>query len=169
VRGYRYRAGLPTWSPARWAVLRHLVAAVAPAERAAMEPDVEKLSEQVSRLSTPAGELAATSDRLAAALARVLPRLAAVDWTEGRARDLLAAVAADRAYLEAADRESAEQAALAVQSLVAYLSDRRSSVARGPLPGKVRALFATLDDPNKFDRQRFGEVLGGVAEVVPQR
>ena len=150
-------------------MLRHLVGSVAPQERAALEPDVERLGEQVARLSTPAGELAKTCDRLAAGLEKVLPRLAETEWNEGRARDLLAALATDRAYLEAADRESAEQAALAVQSLVAYLSNRRPAVARGPLPGQVRALFAALDDPGRYDRVKFGEVLGGVAAAVPQR
>jgi len=169
VRGYRYRAGLPSWSPARWAVLRHLVAAAAPQERAALDAEMEKLAEQIARLNTPAARLTETCERIAAGLDRALPQIAGTDWSERSAHDLLAALAHDRAYLEAADRESAEQTALAVQSLVAFLSERRPSVARGPLPKHVRELFAELDDPNRFDRQRFGERLGELERSLPPR
>ena len=133
VRGYRYRAGLPSWSPARWAVLRHLLGAVAPREREALDGDVEKLAEQVSRLNTPASQLAETVQRIAAGLDRALPRLAAQEWSDATARALLATIARDRASLEAVDRESAEQMALAVQSLAAHLAAREPRVARGPL------------------------------------
>ena len=157
LRGYRYRAGLPSWSPARWAVLRHLVAAAAPAERAALEVEIERLAEQVARLNTPPQRLAESCERAAALLDRALPRLGAA--TAGAAPDLVVALARDREYLEAADRASAEQAALALQSLAAHLGARDPRWRRGPLPARVSELFAALDDPLRFDRQRFGALL----------
>jgi hypothetical protein len=169
LRGYRHRAGLPSWSPARWAVLRHLVDTVAPSERALLDREVERLAAQVAQLNTPAPRLAETCDRIAAGLDRLLPRLAAAEWDERSARDLIAALAADRAYLEAADRESAEQTALALQSLVADLSVRQPRAAQGPLPQRVRALFAALDDPNRWDRQRFSELLAEVERAARAR
>lgn len=166
VRGYRYRAGLPSWSPARWAVLRHLLGAVAPREREALDGEVERLAEQVSRLNTPASQLAETAQRIAAGLDRALPRLAAQDWSDATARTLLATIARDRASLEAVDRESAEQMALAVQSLAAHLAAREPRVARGPLPKLAKSLVASLNDPYRWDRERFGELLGEVEAAV---
>jgi hypothetical protein len=166
VRGYRLRAGLPSWSPARWTVLRHLLAAVAPRERAALDGDVDRLAEQVSRLNTPAPTLAATAQRIADGLDRALPRLAAHDWNEGAARALLVAIAGDRAGLAAADRESAEQVAYAAGSLVANLGALDPKVARGRLPALVDALYAELDDPYRWDRERFGAVLAEIEKAA---
>jgi hypothetical protein len=159
LRGYRQRAGLPSWSPARWAVLRHLVAAAAPDERAALDADIERLAAQVARLNTPPERLAASCAETAERLERVLPRLASAAVGPKAAADLLGALARDRDYLEAADRASAEQAALALQSLLAHLETRQPALRRGPLPARMRALFAELDDPYRFDRQRFSALL----------
>ncbi|HXO20025.1 MAG TPA: hypothetical protein VOA87_08890 [Thermoanaerobaculia bacterium] len=52
------RPGLPRWSPARWAVLRHLVDAVAPEARAGLQADVDLLARQLAHLATPPAQVA---------------------------------------------------------------------------------------------------------------
>lgn len=74
VRGYRYRAGQPAWSPTRWVVLRHLVDAVAPAERAGLDADVERVAVAVSQLN-PSQAVRESAENAAASLARVASRI----------------------------------------------------------------------------------------------
>jgi RNase P subunit RPR2 len=165
VRGYRYRAGQPAWSPARWLVLRHLVDAVAPAERAGLDADVERVAAAVSQL-TPSQTVRESADNAAASLARVAARIEGASFDQGRVRGLLAALAADGQTLREADRESAEQVALTVQSLVAYLAERQPRVSKGPLGQSVNALFAELEDPDRYDRDRFVGALDQLASAL---
>ncbi len=157
-RASRTRPGLPPWSPARWAVLRHLVAAWAPAEAAALERDVERVAGAVPSFGTPE-RVREAAERAAAALERAIPGIAGAEWSGERARALIGAIAADRDFLLRADRQSAEQAALAIQSLYSYLANEDPTIAQAGMASAVDRLFEELDDPDAFDPERFLEAL----------
>jgi hypothetical protein len=161
----RQRPGLPAWSPARWAALRHLVAAVAPAERPGLDAEVRRLAAAVEPLNRPA-EVAAIAEGLARSLDRVIPAVAAARWDEGQARALLAAFAADREFLLAADVASAEQVFFAAQSLAGFLVQGDPRRAGGQLPGRLDRLYRELADPEAYDAGRFSDLLGEVASAA---
>ncbi len=153
------RPGLPRTSPARFAILRQLVGVVAPERQAALDGGVEQLTALLSRLGTPPAEVAAAAERLARETADLAPRLDRQRWDDATARRLLLAVAADDGGLEIADYASAQQAALAVQTLVSQLlgSDRRR--IRSGLAGAAEGLAAELQNPYAFDPGRFADRL----------
>ena len=161
----RVRPGLPPWSPARWAALRHLVAAAAPAERQGLDAQVARLAAAVQPLNRPA-EVAGIAEGLSQALDRVVPALAAASWDEARVRSLLAALAADREFLRTADVASAEQVFFAAQSLAGYLVQGDPRRAGGPLPGRLDRLYRELSDPEAYDPGRFSDLLGEVAQAA---
>ncbi len=165
LRGFKYRPGLPPWSPARWSVLRHLVARWAPAELAALEGEVEQVSSTVSSLCAP-GRIRAAAERAAAALGRAIPAIAGAEWSDAQVRELIAAIAADREFLLRADRQSAEQAALAIQSLYSYLAGGDPSIAEGKMAATVNRLFDELDDPYVFHPERFLAALGDLERQI---
>ncbi len=153
-RASRGRLGLPPWSPARWAVLRQLVAAFAPDELAALEGDVERVASAVPGMRAPE-RVREAAERAAAALARATPAIVGAEWSVERARALIAAIAADRDFLLGADRQSAEQAALAIQSLYSYLANEEPTIARGEMAAAVDRLFDALAEPDAFDPEGF--------------
>jgi hypothetical protein len=161
----RVRPGLPAWSPARWAALRHLVFAVAPAERPGLDADVRRLAGAVEPLNRPA-EVAAIAEALARALDRVIPAVATARWDEGQARSLLAALAADPEFLRSADLASAEQLFFAAQSLAGHLVRGDPRRAGGPLPARLDRLYRELADPEAYDPGRFSELLREVAAAA---
>lgn len=159
-RSIRYpdRPGLPRWSPARWAVLRHLVEAVAPEARPGLALDVERLARQVARISTPPAEVAQTAERMSRALDGidgVIARLDRAPWDDAQVRRLLLAVADDSAFLAGADRQSAEQAYLALHSLTGRLLSRDPRLARSGLPATLEAMNREFDHPNDWKPDRF--------------
>ena len=156
--GGRQPLGLPRWSPARWAVLRHLVGAFAPGARGDLDRRVAALADGVSRFA-PASEVAAEARAAAAALDAVTADLAAVRWDDARLSSMLLALAADRGAVAGGDRETAEQVFLALNTLTSELLQRRSELASGPLIGGLDAMARTLDDPYDFDHRRFADHL----------
>jgi len=138
ARGYTDRPGLPRWSPARWAVLRHLVAAVAPDSRSSLDADVATLAQQVARLSTPRSDVADTAERLSSALGGIVSRLDQAAWDDAQVKRLLLAITGDGDL--AADRATAEQAFLGASSLVAALQSRNPRRVRAGLSGTLDTL-----------------------------
>jgi len=153
------RPGLPRVSPARYAILRHLVAAAAPERQAALDEGVERLAAQLGNLGTPPAEVAAAAERLGRETAELVPRLDRLTWDDAMVRRLLLAVAENQGGYETADYASAQQAALAVQTLVSQLhAGRRGRVHTG-LAGAAESLAAELQNPYAFDPGRFAERL----------
>ena len=159
------RPGLPRWSPARWAVLRHLVAAYAPEARAGLDAEVDRLARQVARFATPGAEVAATAERASRALAPIAARVDAAPWDRREVRRLLLAVAGDGEFLAGADFHSAEQVYLAAHALVAELiaADRR--VVGSGVTATLERMYQDLRDRDGFDRGRF---LGHLGELERQ-
>lgn len=166
LRGYRYRAGLPSWSPARWLVLRRIVEAVAPGEVAALDREVEGIARDVSRLGGPSERVREAAERTAAALASLRPRVVRSPWSEAQERQLIAALVADRDELLAADRQSAEQTAMAIQTLMASLVDRQPQSVSQEARATLDRLFAELEDPHRYDREQFAQALAKLSRQI---
>ncbi|HEV8582414.1 MAG TPA: multiheme c-type cytochrome [Thermoanaerobaculia bacterium] len=161
---YSDRPGLPRWSPARWAVLRHLVAAVAPDARASLDADVASLAQQVARLGTPRDEVAETAERISGALAGIIPRLDEAAWDDSQVQRLLLAISGDDEL--AADRATAMQGFLAANSLVAQLQARNPRRVRAGLAGTLDNLQKEFDNEYAWNPGRFTSQLAQLRRQV---
>jgi hypothetical protein len=149
------RPGLPRWSPARWAVLRHLVTAVAPDARESLDAGVARLTRQTSRFSTPPAEVAETAERISRTLGSVVPRLDQAAWDDAEAKRLLLAISEDADAFAVADPAAAEQAFLAFNSLVVQLQAGNPRRVRAGLAGTLETMKRELDDPYTWNPSRF--------------
>jgi len=163
--GYRFHGGLPRWSPARWVVLRQLVAELAPGELERLDNEVAELAAEVSRMGDRE-TVATRAEEIANSLDPVIRELDRARWSPKRARGLLVAIAADRETLLGGGVASAEQAAWAVQSLLYHLVGERPRLASGELAAAVDELYAELRDPNELDRARFAAALERLEEAA---
>ncbi|MGA7615248.1 MAG: multiheme c-type cytochrome [Thermoanaerobaculia bacterium] len=156
-RGYRYRPGMPLRSQARWLVLRHIVETAAPQESAPLTEEMAQLSDAVGRMKDRA-RIAELAGAVEGRLDRVLPAVQAKNWTDADVRKMVGLIAGDADRYEIADRQSAEQATLALISLVSQL-DRSS---RGSMSGTVDQLYQLLQRlryPDEYDRKEFASTL----------
>lgn len=159
VRGWPDRAGLPSWTPQRWAVLRLILDRVSPGARNELDPLVAQLSLGVARMNNPAG-VANAADRARAIVAPLVARVEAAKWSDADVRALMSAITNDEAIL--ADVHSAEQAALALQSLASVRTRRDARLLRGPLTRSIDALFEELKDRDEYEPSRFATRLNAV-------
>jgi hypothetical protein len=153
------RPGLPRFSLAHYAVLRHLVAVAAPERQAALDAGVDRLAGQLGRFDTPPAEVAAAAEQLSREAADLVPRLDRMRWDDAQARRLLLALALDEGGLEVADYYSAQQAALAVQTLVSQLLAGDPRRLHAGLAAAAEGLAAELQNPYDFNASRFADRL----------
>src|SRR5512140_1911741 len=153
-RGWDDRAGLPSWSGQRWAVLRLILDRAAPGSRAKLEPLVQQIATGVGRMNDPAG-VAAAADQARAIAEEAIARIDATSWSEQDVRSMIAKIADNRDYLLRSDVHAAEQTALSIQSLAAVLTRRDSRVAKSALMDSIDALFNEVKDRDEYDPQRF--------------
>ncbi len=153
------RPGLPRFSLAHYAVLRHLVAVAAPERQAALDGGVDRLAGQLARFDTPPAEVAATAEQLSRQAADLAARLDRMRWDDAQAHRLLLAVALDEGGLEVADYSSAQQAALAVQTLVSQLQAGDPRRLHAGLAAAAEGLAAELQSTYDFNAARFADRL----------
>lgn len=165
VRGWPDRAGLPAWSPQRWAMLRLIAGRVSPQSRDQLEPLVAQIARGVSRMNDPAG-VAANADRARKIAADLAPRVEALRWSDGDVRAMMNAITDDRTFIANADVFAAEQAALALQSLASVLTRHNPKLLRSAMMKSIDALFDEVQNRDDYDPARFTEKLAAVKATL---
>ena len=165
VRGWSDRAGLPTWSPQHWAMLRLLIGRVSPQTRGELDPLVRQLARNVSRMNHPE-DVASTADRTRTLVESILPKIDAIRWSDTEVRALMRAITDDRDFILTADVQAAEQHALALQSLNSALTRRDPRLLRAPLTKSIDALFDELQNRDDYEPSRFVEKLNAVRAAL---
>jgi len=165
-RGYKYKAGLPHWNPARYAVLRHLVSTFAPAERTRLDGQVERLSAAIAKLNTPPQTVVKIATDLADTMERVIPRIRETDVNNEIARKLIAAIAKDVPYLIDAEVQSVEQAIMAINALVTAMARSNPAIAQGPANRIIDKLYDDVKDREGFNRQAFAQHVANLQRAL---
>ena len=163
VRGWPDRAGLPAWSPQRWAVLRLVLDRVSPGARNELDPLVSQLSVGVARMNNPSG-VAAAADRARAIVTPLVARVEAASWSDSDVRTLMTNITNDRDVLY--DVHTAEQAALALQSLASIRTRRDPKLLRGSMTKAIDALFDELKSRDDYEPSRFADRLSAVRNAI---
>ncbi|MEO8379319.1 MAG: multiheme c-type cytochrome [Acidobacteriota bacterium] len=162
-RGWSDRAGLPAWSPQRWAVLRLILERVSPGVRNELDPLVAEISRGVSRMNNPAG-VAASADRARALVSPLVARVDAARWNDSDVRELMTTITNDREV--AYDVLTAEQAALALQSLSSMRTRRDPRLLKGSLTRSIDALFDELKSRDDYQPSRFSAKMAAVRAAI---
>jgi hypothetical protein len=165
VHGWPDRAGLPTWSPQHWAMLRLLLGRVAPQSRDELDPLVGQIARGVARMNDPAA-VASNADRARAVVETLIPKVDAVRWSDAEVRSLMRAITEDRDFILNSDIHAAEQHALALQSLNSALTRRNPRLLRGALTKSIDALFDEIQNRDDYEPSRFVEKLSAVKAAL---
>ena len=164
-RGWPDRAGLPAWSPQHWATLRILIGRISPAARDQLDPIVAQIGRSVARMNETSS-VATNAERAKKIADTLVPKADAMRWSDADVRALMSTIAGDRAFLERSDVHSAEQAALALQSLASTLTRRNPRLLRSAMTKSIDALFNDLQDRENYEPSRFAQKLAAVKAAL---
>ena len=165
VRGWPDRAGLPAWSPQHWATLRLLVGRISPGARNELDPIISQIARSVSRMNET-NAVAANAERAKKIADTLVPKADAMRWSEADVRSLMATIAEDRTFIERSDVHSAEQAALALQSLASTLTRRNPRLLKGAMMQSIDALFEEVKNRDDYEPSRFARKLAAVRAAI---
>ncbi len=147
------RPGNPPYNPSRYVVFRHLARSADPATAKELETTMTEISALVAELQPDRTMLAAKCDRgaqLAGELARTMR-----DTTYDRAQteQLMREIANDSEGISFEGERSAEQAAMALDSL--YLSYANLGAPNTELKGDIDQMYRLLDNPSAYSAPKF--------------
>jgi hypothetical protein len=160
-RGWPGRAGLPSWSPQHWAVLRIIIGHDDSSGRARLDDLVQQLASRVSRMNDTTGVASAAEDARRT-IDGMIPKIAAKSWKDDDVRSMMRTLTGDEEFILHSDVASAEQTALALQSLAAALARNNKALLKSPMTQAIDALFAEVQNRDHYDPARFAQKLQAV-------
>ena len=90
------------------------------------------------------------------------PQIAALSWRDDDVRSLMRTIAGDTDFLLTSDVHSAEQTALALQSLASALTRSNPRLLKSPMTEAIDALFEEIKNRERYEPSRFVQKLGAL-------
>ncbi len=130
-----------------------------------LDNDVEILAVRVSKMNEPNGVLQAAVEarRL---IDSVTPQIAALSWRDDDVRALMRTIAGDTDFILTSDVHSAEQTALALQSLASALTRNNPRLLKSPMTEAIDGLFEEIKNRERYEPSRFVQKLGALRAAL---
>jgi len=153
------RPGDPAWNASRYVVFRIVAKEIDSASAQDLDRRLSEVSEEMSKLNPDRNTVALSATAAAPLAQRFAERLAAMQYDQAFALRALQQISSDANTISLADERSAEQAAMALDSLfIAYSKDAKPSNA-ADVRAAINELFQLLDNPSAYDADKFAAAL----------
>jgi hypothetical protein len=96
----------------------------------------------------------------------VTPQIAAMSWRDDDVRALMRTIAGDTDFLITSDVHSAEQTALALQSLASALTRSNPRLLKSPMTAAIDALFEEIKNRERYEPARFVQKLAALRAAL---
>lgn len=166
-RGYAgRRPGNPQWNASRYIVFREMARTVDPALAARLDASLEKVETQMSCLAPDRAQVAAAAAQTVATLDDLAQRTAAMPYDQAMTLKLMRDISADADGISAAGERSAEQAAMALNSLFLSYSRNVKMASETDLRAAIGGLYQQLQNPSAYDAYQFSAQLHKVNALL---
>jgi hypothetical protein len=168
AQGYDGRLpGAPVWNPARYAVFRHIAEAVEPSTAKQLVAALDKI-EALSGKPGVGDQVAAQAKSAAELADRIAQRVQAQPYDQALTVRLLQSIAGDADAISAQGERSAEQAAMALDSLSLAYSKNEKVANQQELRAAIDNLFQQLQSPSAYNAPRFATQMQKVGTLLPR-
>jgi hypothetical protein len=163
-RGYPgRRAGNPPWNPSRFAVFQLVLNEVDRSAAQQMDTEVKRVMELVSDITADKGQIARAAGVAAEVADGLAKRLVAAQFDKPMAMRLMKSIAADSERIASQGERTAEQAAMAIDSL--YIAN--GSPNEPQIRPAINGLFQLLQNPSAFQPEAFVRQMKNVEALLP--
>jgi hypothetical protein len=162
-RGYQNRPpGNPPWNAAHYAVLRVVLRTADPTLAAQLDKDFDQIYGLASKINTDRPQLAQRASQAASTAAQVADKLNTMQVNRDQAARMISAITSSSDELAAQGTRTAEQAAMALEALIAAQGRSSQPDARAA----IDELFRQLDNPSQYNGPRFATSLKRVSGLA---
>ncbi len=147
------RPGNPPYNPSRYVVFRHLARSADPTTEAELASTMTEISSLVAELQPDRAALAAKCDRGAQLAGELARRMRDMTYDRAQTEQLMREIANDSDGISLDGERSAEQAAMALDSL--YLAYAKLAGPNPELKGEIDQMYRLLDNPSAYSAPKF--------------
>jgi hypothetical protein len=166
-RGYYQtrRAGDPPYNIARIVVFRHMADAVDAQTAKQLESTMTKVAALVTQLQPDRNEIAQSAAQAGDLAGRLADELRTASFDREKAARVMQAISGDADYIADEGERSAEQAAMALDSLYTAYA-KNSGAPNQEVKTAITSLFQQLDNPSAYNAPRFAAALKRVRSAL---
>ena len=166
-RGYPgRRPGNPPWNLSRDVILRQVLTETDRGAAQQVEAAIDRLYGLVSALASDRSQIAAQASAAAEIADGLTQRLNTAQFDAPMTQRLLRNISGDADYISGQGERSAEQAAMALDSLFVAYSRTVPVENADRVRAAIQALFRQLDDPSSYNALRFAQQMRAVNELL---
>ncbi|HEV2314703.1 MAG TPA: multiheme c-type cytochrome [Candidatus Acidoferrales bacterium] len=155
-RGYAGRKpGSPPWNPSRYIVFRQMARAVDAALATKLDASLENVEIEMSRVAPDRAKVAASASETAGVLDDLAQRIAAMPYDQATTLKLMRDISGDADAISTAGERSAEQAAMALNSLFLAYSRNVKMPNEADVRSAIAGLYQQLQNPSAYDGFQF--------------
>ena len=159
------RPGAPPWHPQGYVVFRHIVRELDASAAQQLDSELKVIAAKMSRLEPDRQDLVASASRAAAAADVLARRLNSQMYSRELTLRALRNIAADADAISTSGERSAEQAVMAVDSLVLACSPPLPRIDE--LQSRIAAMFKQLENPSSYSAKTFALQLKAIGPLLP--
>ncbi|HZS27054.1 MAG TPA: multiheme c-type cytochrome [Candidatus Angelobacter sp.] len=153
-RGYENRgAGAPVWNSAHYTILRILAKDIDSTASQQLETELQSVYQVTSNLSSSPKNIGDSAQRASELAASLVTKINQASFDKARASRLLEEISAQADSISNQDTRSAEQAAMALDSL--FICYEKQGSAHPAVRAAIDGLFQELDNPSAYNAPRF--------------
>jgi hypothetical protein len=163
--------GVPKWSPAHLAMLRHIVAVFASNEDLrAIESGTGELAALMVKGTDTGPTIASLASRLADSMPPVIKKLEQVQIDAAKAKQFIDLIVKDTATnLPDKDIRSLQQAVMGLNTLTSDIAQTQRSISKREVQNVLGNLYRQVETPEKFDPNVFRRQLTELQRLLDAR
>jgi hypothetical protein len=158
------RPGNPPYNAARYVVFRHVARSADPAATTELETTLNEISALVAELQPDRAQLAAKSDRGAQLAGELARKMRNMSYDRAQTEQLMREIANDADGISLEGERSAEQAAMALDSL--YLAYAGLGAPNPDLKGDIDQMYRMLDNPSAYNAPKFAAQMKKTSSAI---
>lgn len=158
------RPGNPAYNPARYVVFRHVARSADAQATAELEAKLTEVSALVAELQPDRAELAAKADRGAELAGELAAKMRNMSYDRAQTEQLMREIANDADGISLDGERSAEQAAMALDSL--YLAYAKLGAPNSDLKSDIDQMYRLLDNPSSYNAPKFAAQMKKTSSAI---
>jgi hypothetical protein len=160
------RAGDPAWNASRYLVFRVMARQVDSALAQELEKQLSAVAGEMSKLSPDRNAVSTAANSAAPIAQRFAERLATMSYEPASALRAMQGITQDAETIALGDERTAEQAAMALDSLYIAYSKQGSPGNANEVRAAINALFQQLENPSVYNADQFASALKRIRDLL---
>ena len=160
------RPGDPAWNASRYLVFRVIARQVDSASAQELEKQLSAVAGEMSKLSPDRNAVSTAANSAAPIAQRFAERLATMSYEPASALRAMQGITQDAETIALGDERTAEQAAMALDSLYIAYSKQGSPGNANEVRAAINALFQQLENPSVYNADQFASALKRIRDLL---